>query len=134
MGKTKFEVLMNVEVADVDGTPVSGEDIGNLISKAIENIYFNEPVDIKSIHVSRTGRVIVCGNCEQETSKLIKGLCIDCDKNKNTWQEEEVCDECDKPSKTFIQCDDNKCCPSCAAEWEEAEQKNNKRIKTKHFI
>ena len=54
--KTKFEVEMNIEVADIDGIPITSDDICNQISKAIENIYFVEPVDIRNIHVSRTGR------------------------------------------------------------------------------
>ncbi len=89
MSRTKFEILMNVEVEDAkDGTPISGEEVCDgmniLLKKA--NV-----VDIKSIHVSRTGRVMICGNCEQETSKLIKGLCIDCNESKNNWQEDKCC-------------------------------------------
>ncbi len=29
-------------------------------------------------------------------------------------KEKETCDACGKPSKEFIQCLDDKCCPSCA--------------------
>ena len=59
MLKTKFEITMNVEVADVDGLPISSESICNSVSKSIENIYMVEPIDIRILHVSRTGRVKV---------------------------------------------------------------------------
>lgn len=68
--KTKFEITMNIEVADekdVNGAdvPVGSEETAEKISKAIENIYFIEPIDIQNISVSRTGRTNI-------TPKVIK--------------------------------------------------------------
>ncbi len=95
MSKTKFEILMSVEVADVNEVPISKESICDGLYKLLKE---GKALDIKCISVERTGRVVESG--------VVK----------------EVCDECDKPSDKFVQCDDAKCCPSCATEWEKAEQ------------
>ena len=49
MSKTKFEILMNVEVEDVDGCPVSTEEVCDGIQLLEKGA---EALDIRSIHVS----------------------------------------------------------------------------------
>lgn len=45
-----------------------------------------------------------------------------CDELPFKKGKEEVCDICERPTKKFIQCFDDKCCPSCAAKFEKAEK------------
>ncbi len=42
-------------------------------------------------------------------------------------KKKEVCDICSKPSNKFVQCIDDKCCPSCAAEWVKWEKAEESR-------
>lgn len=69
MTKTKFEITMNVEVADVVELPVTKEELSIRISRAVENIYFVNKIDIRNIHISRIGRVNI-------TPKVIQKQCL----------------------------------------------------------
>jgi len=55
MSKTKFEITMSIEVEDVGDVPADASSLTDSITRVIEeNI---TPIDIRKIHVSRTGKV-----------------------------------------------------------------------------